>query len=501
MKLSKEDSALFFRLYWSLLYYVNQKYPVIKGLKKPDLRDWNINKILELEETFYSHLELIDSFIIENPFEFDQEELEIVNSWKKAVKDRFIIISHQKDHTIFLHNAKIPKAYGVLGLYDEIKDITPKPPIIAGTILLPFKRKIIHSGIIRVDSEPELMPLLRDTIRKNFQQARKRFGIILSLDKPIYLDENLADLIDSELDMNWNQIESNLPEIPTKLLMEIMVSLELYVNKKVVMEIIKRDDAVFWLRKIIQDGRFWYHKSYGDGWAPIHAIHILPIIKSKDALELMMDTIRYRGDDLGVWLIENVPGLLAAFGEDALEDLKCFSSDETLDPFVRTTATTALAFLASKNPSYKDNIKEHLMELFNSTDEPTFASLVADDIASFHDPSVIPQIRMAFEEKRIDELFKTEEELESIIAGERDDSVFSGFEEDPLNHFSRENIEYLHRINQPDHEEEDNKWSDEEEYFDFETDEKSIKKKIGRNDPCPCGSGKKYKKCCMYKEK
>ena len=22
------------------------------------------------------------------------------------------------------------------------------------------------------------------------------------------------------------------------------------------------------------------------------------------------------------------------------------------------------------------------------------------------------------------------------------------------------------------------------------------KKKIGRNDPCPCGSGKKYKKCC-----
>ena len=22
-------------------------------------------------------------------------------------------------------------------------------------------------------------------------------------------------------------------------------------------------------------------------------------------------------------------------------------------------------------------------------------------------------------------------------------------------------------------------------------------KKIGRNDPCPCGSGKKYKKCCL----
>jgi preprotein translocase subunit SecA len=31
--------------------------------------------------------------------------------------------------------------------------------------------------------------------------------------------------------------------------------------------------------------------------------------------------------------------------------------------------------------------------------------------------------------------------------------------------------------------------------------QKTIKKskKIGRNDPCPCGSGKKYKKCCYPK--
>ncbi|MBN1854905.1 MAG: SEC-C domain-containing protein [Pirellulales bacterium] len=24
-------------------------------------------------------------------------------------------------------------------------------------------------------------------------------------------------------------------------------------------------------------------------------------------------------------------------------------------------------------------------------------------------------------------------------------------------------------------------------------------KRIGRNDPCPCGSGKKYKQCCLRK--
>jgi len=24
--------------------------------------------------------------------------------------------------------------------------------------------------------------------------------------------------------------------------------------------------------------------------------------------------------------------------------------------------------------------------------------------------------------------------------------------------------------------------------------------KTGRNDPCPCGSGKKYKKCCLARD-
>ncbi len=29
---------------------------------------------------------------------------------------------------------------------------------------------------------------------------------------------------------------------------------------------------------------------------------------------------------------------------------------------------------------------------------------------------------------------------------------------------------------------------------------KQKQEKIGRNDLCPCGSGKKYKKCCMMKK-
>ena len=27
--------------------------------------------------------------------------------------------------------------------------------------------------------------------------------------------------------------------------------------------------------------------------------------------------------------------------------------------------------------------------------------------------------------------------------------------------------------------------------------EQAVRKKTGRNEPCPCGSGKKFKRCCL----
>jgi len=31
---------------------------------------------------------------------------------------------------------------------------------------------------------------------------------------------------------------------------------------------------------------------------------------------------------------------------------------------------------------------------------------------------------------------------------------------------------------------------------EFRLSKMAVSNKVGRNDPCPCGSGKKYKKCC-----
>jgi hypothetical protein len=41
---------------------------------------------------------------------------------------------------------------------------------------------------------------------------------------------------------------------------------------------------------------------------------------------------------------------------------------------------------------------------------------------------------------------------------------------------------------------------DSEEEDDEDEEPEPVRKKVGRNDPCPCGSGKKFKKCCLHKQ-
>ena len=71
MKLENEEADLFHRLYGSLLFYVNRKHPVIEDLDEPDLMYESPEAVNELHEKVCSDPGLIDSFVSENPFNFN----------------------------------------------------------------------------------------------------------------------------------------------------------------------------------------------------------------------------------------------------------------------------------------------------------------------------------------------------------------------------------------------------------------------------------------------
>jgi hypothetical protein len=276
-------------------------------------------------------------------------------------------------------------------------------------------------------------------------------------------------------------IRSEYKEMNTEPLINEMVSLCLEVPPELAQEIASREDAISYLRDILQNEKCWNHGGPGDAWAPYHVIHILPLIKTKEALELLFETMRDETDLLGDWITESTPTLLAAFGESAIERLKEHVLDETLDLYIRGSIETALNVIAHQHPDKKEEIKDFLSKLLEDTNDPTFAAFLIDELLSFKDPNLLPQVRKAFEDGKIDTEVISRYDVDWVFNLPEEEQSYSKFMKSPLEHFSRENISYIKKIS----------------YIESKTPKKGNMKKIGRNDPCPCGSGKKYKKCCM----
>jgi len=79
---------------------------------------------IKAREALYKHPKLFDSFVRKNPFNFSQDELEIVKSWKKNfIKDEFYLFRYLKKYAIFLDDSSPPKAYGVLALKSDFHEM------------------------------------------------------------------------------------------------------------------------------------------------------------------------------------------------------------------------------------------------------------------------------------------------------------------------------------------------------------------------------------------
>lgn len=195
---------------------------------------------------------------------------------------------------------------------------------------------------------------------------------------------------------------SRYKEMNTEPLINEMVSLCLEVPPELAEEIASREDAISYLRDILQNEKYWDHGGPGDGWAPYHVIHILPLIKTKEALELLFETMRDETDLLGDCIRESTSTLLAAFGESAIERLKEWVLDEKLDLYIRSSITTALNVIVHQHPDKKEEIKAFLSKLLEETNDLTFAAFLIDELLSFKDPNLLPQVRKAFKDGRID---------------------------------------------------------------------------------------------------
>lgn len=149
MNLGDDDVKRFYKIWITILDYTNNKYKVVPKFK--DLaHSMNIHpeEIAPIKDRLWQDNTVLDEFVSLNPSHFSEADLLIVSSWRNRISDKFILLKHLKNYSIFLGGQQI---YGVIGIVSPFEEMFPSfvLPLMVEAVLLPFEGKIIYDSLIR----------------------------------------------------------------------------------------------------------------------------------------------------------------------------------------------------------------------------------------------------------------------------------------------------------------------------------------------------------------
>jgi hypothetical protein len=190
MLLESQDVELFFSLHRTLMFFVNQRLKVVPDdIASPDAFAALSPQVrFKVRDALNAHVDLIESFVGENPAHLSDDELDIVRSWRHLVAGKFYVFRELKNFTVFLTTTDRAIAYGVLALSQPFEDlIGPYLPVLTQTVLLPFKGVIVYDGLMS-SYNISFGPGIRRSLNESFKKAKARHGIVTSLpmsDEPL----------------------------------------------------------------------------------------------------------------------------------------------------------------------------------------------------------------------------------------------------------------------------------------------------------------------------
>lgn len=239
-----------------------------------------------------------------------------------------------------------------------------------------------------------------------------------------------------------------------------------------------------------------------------YAIFILAQFREKKAFPFLIDLLEQQteiveyilGDDFPDYL----PRLLASTynGDDEL--LFKIIENNKIDEFIRSSVLQTFAILYLRGEKSREFLVNYLIKLLNEKLEDDISYLYAEIFTETYDLRLV-ELKGLIE--KTFELMENREEVDDLIERFNDENYKINLNVYPF----KEHYNYINDVIGIMEEWECFTYDEEEE---FESSEQFIicehvikqrrngvidNNKIGRNDLCSCGSGKKYKKCCMNK--
>jgi len=208
---------------------------------------------------------------------------------------------------------------------------------------------------------------------------------------------------------------------------------------------------------------------------------------------------------LGDIVTSDMEEMLARTCCGRIDDLKALIEDETVYEFARSAAMEALQRIQRQGDLDKVELEQYCVELLTDRLErrPSYIWDAAVSMAiDLGIKTALPLIERAYENRLTDESFRTLAEARSKLSLKMPDAIAAVQPRtDPKFYETADKVK-LHIKNWQ--ESENNPPPDNDQLLG-EARLARLKQnqpkaaKIGRNEPCPCGSGKKYKKCCIDK--
>lgn len=409
----------------------------------------------------------------------------------------------------FIEDNEFDKVPEILGETMEIKALFPDRDVFHLTEITSFYKTVIryYTAINNEELADNMLEILREIApdHRDTEQAE------------IYLYEmrmeNAATKINEEdtqkitttvvkiipVSQKTSAPKFNHPEIKN------LYSFGMSIPDEKLKEIIAlpHDSLVEDLEKILLDAveRFDYFN--GLEWeeethsAALHAILLLKEINAVESLPSILSFLKYDNDFLELWLDDHTSSTLwqcfysLGFNNTAL--LKEFLLLPGVKTQCKTAVTEAFCQMLLHHPEKRDEILAIYSEVFTAFSEASlqdnlidseFLELMICDAVECNFVELLPIIKVLYSKSYVffglnGEFNDVEESFSESVITKYKEEVFTIFQ-------------IYHDVS--------NIWEgyqERDEIVRFNTLQQVISDKVERNDPCTCGSGKKYKKCCM----
>lgn len=250
------------------------------------------------------------------------------------------------------------------------------------------------------------------------------------------------------------------------------------------------------LMRMAVDPEFGHTRLEDARGAPVWAWYLLGELNPPGAIPLLVGLLAPEGVDNG-WASVVVPEVLSGLGRAAVPELAAVLRDERKKPLTRWQAAESLTRIGMDHPEFRAEVVAVIagqLELYATQDETMNAMLVADllDLRAVESAAVIEK---AFAVERVAECvagdwdsvqielgFKARPKTKEVEAEDDGFEPLFGPEAEPA-------VEDRYAVAE----------AMDEEIGEVAPTSSAVRRegpKVGRNEPCPCGSGKKFKKCC-----